>query len=212
MANRKESFIKGLSELCKPVRPLPRPSVRGAVWSVVALVVAVGLTWMVQPFRPGFMEQLATHPVFVAEVVSGLLLVPLTAYALLVLSVPGGRVPVSVIVLLSFLATVFLFCQPLAFAGLAPESTMVGKRAACWLEVIIYGTILLALIHWFLRKAMPRFGWRGRIATGLCAGLLPAVLMEIACLYEPHHQVHYHYLPMLVPVLCALAHHAVRRR
>ena len=85
--------------------------------------------------------------------------------------------------------------------------SMDGKRAACVLEVIADAALPYALGLWWLRR---RYAVLSPAATGavlgLAAGAAPAILMQLACVYEGGHGLRFHLGPLLA---CAIAGAAI---
>ncbi len=203
-AKDKQSFISELAVDRRRRRPLLLPSLRALLWFIVAACVSA--LWMrsVQAFRPGFPDQLAHHPLFLVEIVSAFLFSALGAYLLLARATPGERIPRTVVAALWILGLLFLGGFASSFTHLAPEATMVGKRDACWHEVVTYGAVCMLLFVIMIRRGWVRFSWRLGWLYGLVAGLIPAALMQLACMYVPAHALKFHYLPVLILVPAGL--------
>lgn len=200
----REVFRKGLVESHRSRRPLMLPSRRAILWFAVALAISVAAMRFVQVFRPGFVDQLAQHPFFLIEVVSALLFAPLGSYVALARATPGERIPRSAIIGLWVLTALMAIGLGAGFTTLAPESSTVGARHACWLEVLVYGAICLLLFAGMVRRGRVRFSWSPGILYGLIAGLVPASLMQLACMYSPSHGLLFHYLPTLLLIAVGL--------
>lgn len=208
----KQSFIKDLASNTRSRRPLMLPSQRAMLWFVAACVISA--LWMrsVQAFRPGFIGQLIHHPLFLIEIVSAFLLSASGAYLLMARSTPGQKVPRSVRAGLWILAVLFVAGFASSFTHWAPEATMEGKRHECWHEVVTYGGVCLLILVLLIRRGWVRYSWKLGLLYGLIAGLIPAALMQLACMYVPAHALRNHYLPVifLIP-LGLVAMRLVRR-
>lgn len=198
----KQEFIKELAATNRRRGPLMLPSRRALLWYVMAFIVSATWMYSVQVFRPGFSEQLLHHPLFLLELASALLIAPLGAYVTLVHATPGERVPRAAVLVLWSLATLFFIGLASGFSTLAPETSTVGARHECWLEVLEYGAICLLMFVLMVRRGWVRFSWERGILYGLIAGLVPAALMQLACMYNPMHALVFHYLPAtaLIPL------------
>lgn len=203
-AKDKQAFVKGLATDHRRRRPLMVPSRRALLWYAIAFVISAVLMYFVQVFRPGFASQLLHHPFFLIEIASALLFSFGGAYLLLSHSIPGERGPKRLVVGLYTLAVLFAVGLVASFTSLAPESTTVGARHACWLEVLAYGAICLVVMIVMMRRGFVRFSWSRGMLYGLVAGLVPAALMQLACMYNPSHALVFHYLPTLVLVVLGL--------
>jgi Negative regulator of sigma F len=198
-ANDRNRFIREIAAGHKPVRTLWQPGPRTAVWFAVVLVVTTVAMLLRQEFRPGFAGQLVQHPVLLAEVVSALALTVLAAYAALVNAVPGARVPRPAVAATWVAGAVFAVGLATEFTVLAPESSTLGSRPHCWIEVFIYGAAGTWLMVILARRGWVRFNWLHGAGYGIAA-VVPAALMQLACMYEPVHNMLYHFLP-IIPVL-----------
>jgi hypothetical protein len=87
MTAQTEQFIRQLAEQAVPVRKLPRPYTRAAVW--IALSVAyIGLVLLIMPVRHDLLSRLH-DPLFVTEQLSGLATGIAAALAAFITIVPG---------------------------------------------------------------------------------------------------------------------------
>lgn len=196
----KQAFIKDLADQHRRRRPLMLPSLRALIWFAVAFLVSAAWMHNEQAFRPGFAGQLAHHPLFLIEIACALLFCAWGAYLLMVRATPGERLPRRAVAGLCILGALFIAAFASSFTHLAPESTMVGKRDACWHEIVIYGGVCLLMFVVMIRRGWVRFTWRLGWLYGLIAGLIPAALMQLACMYVPEHSLKFHYLPVLILV------------
>jgi len=201
----KQAFIKKLGASHRRRRPLLPASRRALLWFALAFVVSAVLMHHVQVFRPGFAGQLIQHPFFLLEVASGLLIALLGAYLALARSVPGERISPSAGMAFGVLAVVFLLGLAAGFSHFAPETSPVGARHACWLEVLVYGGVCLLAFTILIRRGFVRFSWKTGMLYGLMAGLVPAALMQLACMYDPMHALIFHYLPAVILIPVGLA-------
>ncbi len=209
----KQAFIKDLAANHRRRRPLMLPSRRAMLWFSLALVLSAILMHSVQVLRPGVAGQLMHHPFFLLEVVAALLFAGMGAYVVMVCATPGERLLRGTRMVLTLLAVLFVVGLSAGFSHLAPESSAVGARHACWVEVIIYGALCLLAFLVMIRRGYVRYSWRLGLLYGLVAGLVPAALMQLACMYDPLHGLIFHYLPtvMLVP-MGLVAMRLVRRK
>ena len=56
-----------------------------------------------------------------------------------------------------------------------------------------------------VRRFYPLKPMRTAMSIGLAAGMLPALYMQIACMYEPSHILSYHILPGMIMVVVSMA-------
>jgi hypothetical protein len=201
-----EEFLEHLSNDVHPVKPPPAPIRTGILWSGASLVLVCTVTYLIQPFRPGFLSQLLSSPRFLLEVLFGLLVSVTAVTAVLASGIPGAR---EIRMLrFTFIGTLLVFIVLISASLLTPslQPSMAGKRPYCVYETLIYGIpSLTILIYWFrFRLVSFERRWSGLIA-GLAAAMLPAITMHFACMYVPSHVLRYHLLPAAaIAVLGAL--------
>ena len=93
------------------------------------------------------------------------------------------------------------------------EVSMLGKRPACFVEVLAYGVPVTLVGLLLLRRLAPlERAWTGAV-VGAAAGAMPGLLMEIACMYIPAHILPFHLAPIAaVSLFGALAGRLLLRR
>ena len=87
----------------------------------------------------------------------------------------------------------------------ALEPSMLGKRNHCFLETFLYALPPAGLACYLCWKYYPLEPSKMALRCGLAAGLMPALYMQIACMYDPGHILLFHILPGLVVALATLA-------
>ena len=80
---------------------------------------------------------------------------------------------------------------------------MLGKRGHCYLETIVYATPPLVVAVWWQRKHFSLAPARSAALAGLVAGGIPALYMQIACMYQPVHGLVFHLGPALLVAAAA---------
>jgi hypothetical protein len=203
MATDRGQFIERLVAEHRPRAVLPLPGWRALRWFLAALAANAAVLWLVQPFRPGFAGQLAEHPRLLAEVGAALLAVAAGAYVFLVRSVPGERVTRAVGAGLAGIVAVLALSLVAGLVWTSPDFGTSGARRGCWIEGLVFGAATLASLVALVSRACPRISRRGMAVMGGLAGLLPAALMHVACMYNPGHALVYHYGPVAVLVIVA---------
>jgi hypothetical protein len=199
--SRRADLIDALSRDLGRPRRLRRPDSLALVWLAGSWVFVIAASHLVQGMRPGFADQLASHPRFAAETLFGLLAVGVASLMAVRLGVPGSGSPRRQVALglgaLGVWASAYVY-------GLVdpalPPSTL-GARPACFLEVIAYG-IPVAIAGLVLVRRLASLE---RVSTGVvlgaAAGAIPALLMEMACMYVPDHILAYHIAPVALVIL-----------
>jgi hypothetical protein len=185
-----------------PVRRF-RPGRLALGWLVLGAGAATIGMVLVQSFRPGAFAELLRHPGFGAESLLGLAAVLLAGRAAIGAAVPGddGRIPWTLLAV-GALALWLAFLVGTLFLPSTPPS-MAGKRAACFVEVLAWSVPLTAAGLLLQRRGFPLARRRAGMLAGLTAGLIPAWLMQFACMHDAEHGLTHHVAPVAAVVLVA---------
>lgn len=198
MAIDPNKFIDHLVADLKPTPPLRPAWIRAVIWfSFLTGVTALSILW-VQEYRPGFWNQLNQHWRFKAEIISGIVLTLSTFYIVFASSIPGekGNRAVSLTCIVSF----FIFAGSLGigFGMASPESSKLGARPFCELEVLIYGGLSMGSLFYLIRNGIIVSYSSKNLLLGFSAGLISALIMQLACMYDPWHGLLFHFIPALL--------------
>jgi hypothetical protein len=195
---RTDELIIQLARAAGPVSPLPRPSVRLARWTALALpATALGIL-AIGP-RAGLWT--AIHqPAFAGLAVATLATALLSAAVAFVLSVPGvERSPVQRLAPLAAGGVwAFLLGVLLTTGGDAVGRVLaLPFHAACVIEIAGLGIVPGWALFGMLRLAAPlRRCWSAALAT-LAAVALGALATQFICpIDDPAHQLVGHLLPV----------------
>ena len=74
---------------------------------------------------------------------------------------------------------------------------MIGKRPHCHLQVVVFSLPFAFLLFALMKNAYPRHGGKLGAIAGLSAGLIQVGFMELACMYEPGHNLMWHLGPAI---------------
>ncbi|MEO0334988.1 MAG: NrsF family protein [Pseudomonadota bacterium] len=194
----KDQFIQSLQAELTAVKPLKSPVVRSALWCLATFGFSLGLLLMTGPLRPGVFAQLA-KPQFLAETILGFLPLWTASYALFRLNIPGIKVS-SVDIALSFfpfvLFSLFLVYGMLVEPALAPS--MAGKREHCVVEVAYVSVLPLIFLLWQLKQGYSLYTPTQFMLMGIAASSVPMAAMQMICMYDPTHNLKFHFGPALV--------------
>ena len=198
MATDPNKFIDHLVSDLKPTPPLRSPGFRTIIFfSFLAVVTALTILW-VHEYRPGFWTQLNEHWRFQVEIVSGIVLTLSTFYIVFASSIPGEKVNrgVTLTCLVSFV--VFAGSLGIGFGMASPESSRLGARPFCDLEVLIYGGLSMGGLFYLIRNGIIVSYSSKNLLLGFSAGLISALIMQLACMYDPLHGLLFHFIPALL--------------
>ena len=204
MMNVREKLIENLSHDLEPVSPVANINKLAAAWVLLSAAFVVAIIHLVAPMRPGAFSQLVSEPRFLFESLLGVA-------AIIWVSVAAFRsgIPAS---LNKTFATVGFVLMSLWLAqyviGLfspALEASSLGKRGHCYFETMVYSLPPILIALFLVRRLYPLHFIRTSMALSLAAGMIPALYMQLACIYEPLHILAFHILPGLLMVLVGAA-------
>jgi len=199
MSKRRHSLISDLSRDLAPVKLPPSLNKLSVVWFVLSAIYVIAITQMFGPIRPGALTQLVTAPRFLLETMLGvvaILWIGLLAFRSSVPAALSKRFAVTGIVLLGL----WLVQYVIGLFSPALNPSTLGARSHCWLETMLYAVPVILAGLYFVRQFFPLRPVRTAMSIGLVAGMLPALYMQIACMYDPVHILLAHILPGLLMV------------
>jgi hypothetical protein len=209
----REEWIRDLVDDLRPVHRALTPATMAALWLLASWIFVVGATLATGSLRPGVGAQLASAPRFALECLLGL-----TAGALLIrassrLSIPNplGAARLAAPALAILMLWVGAYGVGLLWPALEPS--MLGKRAHCYLQTLMYSGPPMLVALWLLRRAAPLDRRGAGALAGAAAGALPALMMQLACMYDPGHILGHHLAPIAATALLgAILGQALLRR
>ena len=192
-----KTLISGLSSGVAPVSPPRNIDLIALAWFLLSTLFVVLVTLLIDPIRPGALMQLASKPRFLLETMLGVTAILWVSLAAFRSAIPGaltGRFATAGL----FLIALWLIQYVIGLVSPALEPSTLGDRHHCWLEAIIYSLPVtvagLSVVH----RKYPLRPVRAGLFVGLVAGMLPALFMQLACMYEPLHIIMFHILPGLL--------------
>lgn len=192
-----DDLIADLQSQLTPVRRVAPTGRTIWLWLLLSGVYVALSGSLMGPFRPGFSEELVLHSRFAAEMLMGLGAVVCFAVAALGTSVPGFDTRwfrrAGWLLVVGWLSQ---FVLGLAYPVLEP--TMLGKRDHCVWEAYIYSVPPLLGMIWLQHRRYVLRPLAGVGYAALAAGILPALMMQLACMYEPLHALQFHVVPALL--------------
>ena len=189
-----EQLISDLASDLAPVQRPPDVNVLGLAWLLLSAGFVIAVTQLLGPLRPGAFLQLASEPRFLLETLLGLLAIAWTGLAAFRAAIPAAlprKFAVIGLVLMAIWLAQYLF----GLVSPALETSTLGKRDRCFLETMIYAVPPILAALFLMRRLYPLNYVRASMSVGLAAGMLPALYMQLACMYDPGHALLFHYLP-----------------
>ncbi|MEP1472376.1 MAG: NrsF family protein [Halieaceae bacterium] len=193
----RDDLITALSSDLAPVKPVAKVEAWAFAWLAVSALYVVGIIHLLGPIRPEALDQLSTHYRFLGEMVLGfaaIVFLVLGAFRAAVPGLPYRRLTAAGSIL--SLLWVASFLVGLEWPAL--EASMSGKRHYCVIETFLYAIPPVLLAFFVLRRFYPLNPTAISAMICLAAGMLPAVYMQIACMYVPIHILKFHVLPALL--------------
>lgn len=198
-----DELIGQLASELKPVTPVTGTCARSLLWLALSTVFALLAIHWYGPIRPGAIQQLLTHPRFLLEILLGSATIVVLALAGFRAAIPASSTPRLAYAGLVMLA-LWLASYLVGIISPALEPSMLGKREHCVIETFVYGLppALLGIV--VCARLYPLDPAAMALRVGLAAGLIPALYMQLACMYDPVHALTLHMFPgILVGLGCA---------
>ena len=194
---KRDDLLDSLTSGLVPVAPAPNLRTLTLVWLLVSACYVVVLTHFLGPIRPTAINQLQSEPRFMLEMLLGAMAAVGLAAVAFRAATPAalGR---GVAAVVGAMAVLWIGGLVAGLFSPALEPSMLGKRDHCYVETFVYAVPpLVGLLYW-QRKLYPLQPEKAALLAGLAAGVLPALYMQIACMYQPSHILAFHVGPALV--------------
>jgi hypothetical protein len=191
-------LIRELAEGLEPVRAVPSPLALTAAWLAGSWLFVTVAMLLVAPMRPGFLGDLQESPRFALETLLGVAAGFCAIGTAFAMAIPG---PVSSARRLALALGGLLLWAGAYVYGLhdpALEPSMAGKRPTCVYEVVLWGAPVMLAGLAVMRRMAPLDRVATGVIVGAASGAIPALLMQIGCMYEPAHILSYHLAPVIV--------------
>ena len=208
--NKQHTLISNLSRDLAPVSSPSNINRLAIAWFLLSAIFVVAMTHLFGPIRPGAFSQLGTEPRFLLETMLGVAAILWTSLLAFRSAVPAAlskQFAATGMVLMAL----WLAQYVIGFVSPALEPSMLGKRDHCFSETLVYSLPVILTGLFLIRRLYPLRPLRTAMSIGLAAGMLPALYMQLACMYEPSHILGYHILPGLLMVGAAAGIAAIWR-
>jgi len=202
--NKHDELIASLSRDLVPVSPAPDVNTLAMVWFLLSASYVVVMTHLFGPIRPGAFSQLAIEPRFLLESLLGVAAIIWTSLLAFRAAVPAALTRQFAAVGFVLMA-LWLAQYVVGLVNPALEPSTLGKRDHCYFETMVYAFPPILVALFFIRRLYPLRFIRTAMSISLAAGMLPALYMQLACMYEPLHILTFHILPGLAMVLIGAA-------
>ena len=202
--DRHEQLIDKLSRDLTPVAPVRNVNLTGLAWLVASAVFVMAVTQAVDPVRPGVFGQFAENPRFLLETLLGVAAIAWIGLVAFRSAVPGELGRKFAVAGFALLA-LWLAQYVVGLVSPALQPSEWGKRPFCYLETMAYSVPPILAAVFIARRLFPLNYRRTAMLLALAAGMIPALFMQLACMYVPSHILLFHILPGLAMVLAGAA-------
>lgn len=214
MSGDTDKLIESLSSGLQPVRRPLSANLTALLWLITSVGFVIGITSWFGPIRANALSQLATEPRFLLEMALGAVAIAFIAVMAFRTAVPGAATRRGVLIGLG-LILLWLANYVLDLAYPALQSSMLGKREHCVVETFLFALPPACLALLLSRRFFPLRPVYSAFLFCLAAAMLPALYMQLACMYVPAHILQMHILPGLLVTmagtLCAWGWFRMRR-
>jgi len=202
--NVHEELIANLSHDLEPVSPAPNVNALAVAWFLLSTLYVVAITHVFGPLRPGALSQLVSEPRFLLESLLGVAAIFFASVAAFRAAIPAA-LSKTFAAAIPVLMTLWLAQYVVGLVNPALEASALGKRNYCFVETMVYSFPPILIALFLIRRLYPLHFVRTSMALSLAAGMIPALYMQLACMYEPLHILSLHILPGLAMVLIGAA-------
>jgi len=214
MSGDTDKLIESLSSGLQPVRRPLSANLTALLWLITSVGFVIGITAWFGPIRANALSQLATEPRFLLEMALGAVAIAFIAVMAFRTAVPGAATRRGVLIGLG-LILLWLANYVLDLSYPALEPSMLGKREHCVVETFLFALPPAGLALLLSRRFFPLRPVYSAFLFCLAAAMLPALYMQLACMYVPAHILQMHILPGLLVTmagtLCAWGWFRMRR-
>ncbi len=199
-----ETLIEELSQDLEPVKRMPNVNLLANAWFIVSAIYVVAVIHFFGPIRPGALYQLISSPRFLAETLLGVVAIFWVSLQAFRDAVPGVLSPRF---MLGGVILMLLWLAQYVIGLISPtlEPSTLGERNLCLYETMIYSLPPIYLAWFLVRRFYPLHPMRTAISISLASGMMPALYMQLACMYAPSHILKFHIVPGLLMVLVGVA-------
>lgn len=192
----RDNIIQSLSKDLQPVATSVAVDSKAMLWVLLTAAYVILVTQWLGPIRADAFNQLITVPRFFIESLLGLTAIAMLALCAFRAAVPGRLTARFAITSFALLA---LWIANYAYGLIDPtlEPSMAGKREQCWLQTAAMTLPPMIAAVLLTRRLYPLSPLKTVFLFSLAAGMIPALYMQMACMYIPEHILKHHILPGL---------------
>jgi hypothetical protein len=193
-------LINALSNDLQPIKPKNGIVLPALLWFIMSWIYVVALSLYLGPLRTSALESLIRSPQFAFESLAGLISGALFCLIAFQEAIPGRRH--QWLIWLAFLSSlIWISCYIAGLSFPAIEPSWDGKRAHCVLEAYLYSGPPLIIGYRLIYRRYPLNSLQAGIFLAISAGMLPALFMQISCMYDPQHILTHHIAPISIIIV-----------
>lgn len=196
MKDRDKLIDSFVSELAAKPRQFPVLCV-ALLWWLLSWAYVVFATHLMGPLRDTVHHQLLHAHQFQLETAVGFVASLLVALAAWYGSTPG-LLTRRLLLIGAVASLVWILFYVFGLFAPALEPSMHGKREHCYYEAFIYSVPPTLVACFLVAKRYPLKPRQTGLLIGLAAGMIPALYMQLSCMYIPIHILKAHILPGLL--------------
>ncbi|WP_448549672.1 NrsF family protein [Thalassotalea fusca] len=201
---KREHLITQLTEELTSVKQIPNVNLLAIAWFSLSIVYVILLVNLLGPIRPGALDQLMSSPRFLLEMLLGITAIGWLSLQAFRDSVPGmlsRRFMVGSIILMILWQMQYV----IGFVSPALEPSTLGKRNLCLYETIFYSLPPIYIAWLLVRRFYLLHPMRTAVSLSLASGMMPALYMQIACMYDPSHTLNFHMAPGFLMIIIGVS-------
>lgn len=203
MPSSRNDLIQSLSTNLSPVSRRGDIFMIGLLWFLFSWIYVISLSLFFGPVRAGALNSLITNSQFAFESFVGLISGALFCTIAFQESIPGLHR--SWFVRLTYLtALLWIGCYIIGLSFPAIDPSRLGKRAHCVVEAYLYSMPPMIIGYFLIYRRFPLNSLRAGLCIGVSAAMLPALFMQISCMYDPRHILTHHLGPAIVVIILGM--------
>jgi hypothetical protein len=210
LATEKSKFIHQLVLDLKPKRQWSAFS-RLVFWMFSIISICSFVMILYKPFRSNSLSDLFSYPRFLLEIVSAFCFSSFLVYSLFASLIPSFKIKKSIVVLGLSSGSLFITTLLLSLFTHSPAVSKLGARPHCVEEVFVYGLVSILSFLLYLKHSDYLPSQFHFFTLGMGVGIIPASLMQLACMYDPIHALLFHYGPIILVGLLGLSLPQIKR-
>lgn len=187
-----DELTENIGEHDAPLVPINRLLI---IWLIAYSGIVILVMRWITPFRSNWLQELR-EPHFLIESLLGMGLCLCVTIAAFKSSIPGMSNRIRYLAVACGIAWLGAIAYPLLTDGI--QQSMLGKRHECYYEALLYSVPAGLIMLWLMLRRYSTQPLQNALLASFSVTLVPAYLMQLACMHEAHHAMTHHLLPALI--------------